>query len=206
VRVDAEVDSAVDPRLLLRTLEEECCAVPADVAGRLGVDEDHVHAGLDGLERSGFVRRDGDGVYRLPPESAGELRELYVVAILLEGLALRGAPPFDDARLDAVRAANARLRAATDTAAAVAADDEFHRTLVEASANARLRATHAQCKAALLRYEFHYFFDAARVERSACQHDAVVAALEAGDNEAAAAAVRANFEDSMPDIEQDLGG
>jgi DNA-binding GntR family transcriptional regulator len=204
--VDAEVDRAVDPRLLLRSLEEECCAVPADLAGRLGVDEGHVHAGLDGLQRSGFVRRDPDGAYRLPPESAGELRELYVVAILLEGVALRGAARFDDARIEELRAANARLRAATDTEAAVAADDDFHRTLVEASANARLRATHAQCKAALLRYEQHYFHDAARAERSACQHDVVIAALEAGDNNGAAAAVRANFEDSMPDIEQDLGG
>jgi DNA-binding GntR family transcriptional regulator len=203
--MDAGADIVLDPRLLLTTLEEECCAVPSHVAGKLGVDEAHVGAALDGLEQGGFVRRDGDGSYRLPPESVGELRELYVVAILLEGLALRSAPRFDAPQLDELRAANARLRGAQDTSAAVAADDEFHCVLVKASGNQRLRATHAQTKAALLRYEQHYFFDPARLERSACQHDEIIAAIESGNHAAAAAAVRRNFEDARPDIEGDLG-
>jgi DNA-binding GntR family transcriptional regulator len=171
---------------------------------KLGIDESHVGAALDGLEQGGFVRREGDGSYSLPAESVGELRELYVVAILLEGLALRSAPRFDEARLDALRAANGRLRAATETAAAVKADDDFHRLLVEAAGNARLLATHGQTKAALLRYEQHYFFDPERCARSAGQHDAIIEALATGQHVTAASIVRQNFEDSRPDIEDDM--
>jgi DNA-binding GntR family transcriptional regulator len=204
--MEAGADIVLDPRLLLTTLEQECRAVPAHVAGKLGVDEAHVGAALDGLAEGGFVERDGDGTYRLPPESVGELRELYVVAILLEGLALRSAPPFDDARIAALRAANARLRAACETAEAVAADDEFHRLLVAAAGNPTLEATHARTKAALLRYEHHYFFEPAKCERSAGQHDLIIEALAEGRHPDAAALVRANFEASRPDIEGDLGG
>jgi len=202
--MDSGADIVLDPRLLLTTLEEGCLAVPSHVAVKLGIDETHVGAALDGLEQGGFVQRDADGSYRLPAESVGELRELYVVAILLEGLALRSAPPFDDARLDALRAANARLRSATETEQAITADDDFHRLLVEAAGNPRLLATHGQTKAALLRYEQHYFFDADRCARSAGQHDAIIEALAAGQHVTAAGLVRQNFEDSRPDIEDDM--
>jgi DNA-binding GntR family transcriptional regulator len=202
--MDPRAETALDPRLLLTTLDESCCAIPAHVAGRLGVDEAHVGAALDGLEQGGLVRRDGDGSYHLPPESVGELRELYVVAILLEGLALRSAARFGADGLQALRDTNDRLRTAADTTSAVAADDDFHRILVAASGNERLRATHAQTKAALLRYEQHYFFDAARRDRSARRHDEIIAALEAGNHAEAAEGVRRNFEDARPDIEDDL--
>ena len=57
-----------------------------------------------------------------------EARRLYPSVVVLESLAVRQSPAFDDAALDALRAANERLRAARDDpAAAIAADDDFHR-------------------------------------------------------------------------------
>jgi DNA-binding GntR family transcriptional regulator len=204
--LDTGSDTTLDPRLLLTTLGEERCAVPAHVAERLGMDEAHTRAALEGLERGGFVRRDAEGAFQLPAESLNELRELYVVAILLEGLAVRSAPPFDPGTIAELRACNERLRAAAgDTSAAILADDDFHRTLVQHCANERLLKTHTQTKAALLRYERYALVDPDRVRRSADQHDDVVAALEDGDHPRAAGLVRRNFEDSLPDLERGLG-
>jgi DNA-binding GntR family transcriptional regulator len=203
--VDGPADTALDPRLLLTTLGEERCAVPEHVAERLGVDERHTRAALEGLERGGFVRRGEDGAFQLPAASLNELRELYVVAILLEGLAVRSCDPFDRATLDRLRECNERLRAsAGDTSGAIMADDDFHRVLVEHSANERLIRTHAQTKAALLRYERYALGEEARIRRSADQHDQIIALLDAGDQRAAAAAIRRNFEDSRPDVERGL--
>jgi DNA-binding GntR family transcriptional regulator len=84
------------------------------------------------------------------------------------------------------------------------ADDDFHRVLVEHSANERLIRTHAQTKAALLRYERYALGEEARIRRSADQHDQIIALLDAGDQRAAAAAIRRNFEDSRPDVERGL--
>ncbi|MBI5105361.1 MAG: GntR family transcriptional regulator [Solirubrobacterales bacterium] len=194
----------MDPRLLLSTLGTVSRAVPAEIAQRTGVDEEHVAAALAGLERGGFVQRDGEGAYRLPPRSEGEARELYVVAILLEGIALRSCPRFSPEDLAALRAANDRLRAATGEAEAVDADDDFHRLLVASCGNEQLIESHTAAKAALLRYERTYFNDKGRNERSAAEHDAVVEALERGDHAAAAGAVRRNFESSLPDLTRDL--
>jgi DNA-binding GntR family transcriptional regulator len=204
--LDAGSDTTLDPRLLLTTLGEERCAVPAHVAQRLGMDEGHTRAALEGLERGGFVRRDAEGAFQLPAESLNELRELYVVAILLEGLAVRSSAPFGDDTLEELRACNERLRAAAgETRDAIIADDDFHRTLVRHCGNERLLKTHTQTKAALLRYERYAMIDPERVRRSADLHDEIVAALEAGDHPAAAGLVRRNFEDSLPDLERGLG-
>ena len=200
-----EPDTALDPRLLLTTLGEDRCAVPEDVAARLGIDERHTRAALEGLERGGFVRRDERGAFQLPAASLNELRELYVVAILLEGLAIRSCDSFDAAALDRLRECNERLRASVgDTSGAIMADDDFHRLLVEHSANERLIRTHAQTKAALLRYERYALGEDERVRRSAAQHDEIIALLEAGDHAGAAGAIRRNFEDARPDVERGL--
>jgi DNA-binding GntR family transcriptional regulator len=200
--------AAVDPRLLLTTLGEQCCAVPADIAVRLGVDEEDVRASLLSLERAGFVRHDADGAFSVPPRSAGELRELYVVAVLLEGLALRTCPPFTAEALAELREANERLRASTghiDTS--VVADYEFHCILVRRCANETLIHTHTEAKAALARYDRDYWEqNPGHVERSSAEHDEIIDALEAGDHAAAARVVRRNFERTIPGLASRLDG
>ena len=59
-------------------------------------------------------------------------------------------------------------------------------------------------KRALLRYERVYMVDPARIERSAAQHEAIVAALEAGDHAAAAQLVRHNLSRGLPDLTEAL--
>lgn len=170
----------------------------ADVAERFGVPVDQATRQLDGLVRHGHLARADDGTYRVLPLDRFELRELYVVQILLEGLALRTSKRFSAEQIAALRDANARLRDAAGTAAAVAADDDFHRALVAPCPNEELRRTHEDSHLVLGRFERDYYAGPERIAASAAAHDRIIAALEAGDHDEAAREVRRNYETSIP--------
>jgi DNA-binding GntR family transcriptional regulator len=118
---------------------------------------------------------------------AAELRELLPAALILESLAVRMAPPFNAAAIERLRRASARLqRAAADPAAAANAEDEFHGELVQCCGDMRLRAMARSAQRALLPY-----WRAAPV--GDVHQDAIVDALERGDNDGAADRIRASF-------------
>jgi len=129
-----------------------------------------------------------------------EARELYPLAVLLESIAVRQSPPFSDAALDELQAANERMRSARDPTAASTADDDFHATLTAECGNERLLAALRPVKRALLRYEQMSMLDAARVERSVDQHDAIISALRNRDHARAAQRVRENLTGGLPDL------
>jgi DNA-binding SARP family transcriptional activator len=130
-----------------------------------------------------------------------EARELYPLAVALESIAVRQSPPLDASALDFMRDANARMRTALDDpSAASAADDDFHARLTADCGDTRLLAALRTVKQALLRYEQVYMLDASRIERSAAQHDAIIAALERGDHVQAAQRVRENLTGGLPDL------
>jgi DNA-binding GntR family transcriptional regulator len=193
-----------DVRLVLGLLRPEGATGLATVAEHLGVEPAAVAAALEDLEAEGLAEPTPDGGYRSPRLDAGELRELYPAALMLECLAVREAPPYDAETLAALRAANDRLRAAADPVGAMAADDDFHVTLLRHCDNERLLDVLRPVRRALLRYERAYMVERARIERSAAQHEAIVAALERGDRAAAAQGVRENFMHALPDLEAQI--
>jgi DNA-binding SARP family transcriptional activator len=135
----------------------------------------------------------------------GEARELYPLAVALESIAVRQSPALDRSTLDALRGANARMRAALhDSSAAIVADDDFHALLTGACANEPLLAALRPVKRALLRYEQVYMLEPDRVECSVAQHDAIIAALERGDHALAAQRVRENLTGGLPDLAETL--
>jgi DNA-binding SARP family transcriptional activator len=143
----------------------------------------------------------GDDAIDGRPLDVSEARELYPLAVALESIAVRQSPPLGRRALDALRSANTRMRAARhDVAAAIAADDDFHAHLTAACGNEPLLAALRPVKRALLRYEQVYMLDPARVERSVAQHDAVIDALERGDQARAAQRVRENLTGGLPDL------
>jgi DNA-binding GntR family transcriptional regulator len=176
------------------------------LAGELAVDTGVVREALACLERDNLTVAEEDGGFSVAPLDELELRELYPVALLLEGLAVRNAPDFDDDQLARLREINARLGASTsDATTAATCDWEFHDELVRRCANEQLLDTLRPLKRQLLRYEYAYMDDAATVERSAEQHAAIVDALEAGDRERAASLVEANFRDALPSLLARMG-
>jgi DNA-binding GntR family transcriptional regulator len=169
------------------------------LAGELAVDQAVVREALACLERDNFTRTEGDGGFSVVPLDEIELRELYPVVLLLEGLAVRSAPGFDGARVACLREINGRMAAAADNPMVAATCDwEFHEELVRGCGNDQLLDTLRPLKRQLLRYEFAYMDDPERVAGSAAQHVAIADALERGDRDAAALIVEANFRDALP--------
>jgi len=171
------------------------------LAAELDVEAGVVREALACLERDNLTRAEADGGFSVAPLDEIELRELYPVALLLEGLAVRTAPDFPAAQLDRLREVNERLAScAADPVTAATCDWEFHDELVRGCGNEQLLDTLRPLKRQLLRYEFAYMDDGATVERSAGQHAEIVDALDADDRERAAALVEANFRDALPDL------
>lgn len=198
-------DRRPDTRLLVGLLGDAATTTPATVAERLGVSRDAAAATLECLAREGVVEPAGGSAFRSAGLDVAELRELYPAVLLLESVAVRHCPPFDEDTLERLRAANAELRAAADDpAAAIAADDDFHRALTEDCGNDRLLTVLRPVRRALLRYERAYMIDAERIERSAVEHDTIIAALAAHDQETAAQRVRENYTRALPDLEAQL--
>jgi DNA-binding GntR family transcriptional regulator len=191
-------------RLFEGLLGEAGTATPAEVAARAGVSAAAAAETLAALEREGLLEAMPEGAYRAARLDSREVRELYPAVLLLEAIAVRDSPGYGDECLAQLRAANADLRAAGDAAAASAADDRFHRTLTAECGNPRLLAVLDPVRRALMPYETVYMGSAERRERSVAQHEAIVAALEAGDQAAASELVRENFTTALPELTDEL--
>jgi DNA-binding SARP family transcriptional activator/DNA-binding GntR family transcriptional regulator len=198
-------EDALDARVLVNVLGPAAIADVASAARRMEVPDEDAAAALATLEREGLVEQLEDGAFRAAPLAVAEARRLYPSAVVLESLAVRVSPPAGRARLDALRRSNARFRQSRDDpAGAVMADDEFHRLLTAGCGNEHLLAALRPIKRALLRYEHVYMADPARIARSAVQHEAIIAALAAGDRAGAAQLVRQNLAHGLPDLTEAL--
>jgi DNA-binding GntR family transcriptional regulator len=197
-------DDEVDARLLVGILGPSEASDVDAVAATLETTVEAATATLEALEREGLVEQVAEGRFRAAPLAVAEARRLYPSVVVLESLAIRQTSPFDEAGLDALRAANARLRAATDPATAIAADDDFHRRLTAGCGNEHLLAALDPVRRALLRYETVYMREPVRIERSAAQHDGIIAALERRDHAEAAQRLRENLSRGLPDLREAL--
>jgi DNA-binding GntR family transcriptional regulator len=103
-----------------------------------------------------------------------------------------------------MRAANQRLRDATDSMDGSDADDEFHRALTAECGNQALLDVVLPVRRALLPYERIYFAGADRRARSADQHEAIIDAVEASDQARAYELVRENFTTALEDLQAEL--
>ena len=202
--MQASRDSVVHARLFAGLLGDAGTATPAEVAGRAGVSADAAAETLAALAREGLLEPMPGGAYRASRLDSREVRELYPAVLLLEAMAVRDAPDCEPDMLDALREANARLRAAHDADSGSRADDEFHRRLTADCGNERLLGMVAPLRRALLPYERVYFGTVEHRARSAGQHDEIIAALADGDRDTAANLVRENFTTALPDLTAEL--
>lgn len=168
--------------------------IEAQLAMHIGVSRTPVREALVRLEREGFAVGERHHGFRVAPLDEQAAREIFPVLAALQGLALAESGPLSASLLDALRAANDRLRKARDTPReALDADSAFHRILISLCPNARLLALIDMLHHQLLRYEHLYMSDADLIERSLAQHADIIASIEKGDSAAAERAVRANY-------------
>jgi DNA-binding GntR family transcriptional regulator len=193
---DAIVDGTLAPGEVVRDTE---------LAAWLGVSRTPVREALLRLGETGLVRAAPGRSTVVAEIDLAEVREAHAVVATMHRLAVSEAVArLTTADLASMRAANERFTAALeaqDTDAALAADDDFHRVAVDASANRALATVLDQFGPVVRRLERLRFASHAGAE-SVALHDRLVVACAAGDVDAAAdVAFRTwqNLADLIPD-------
>lgn len=180
--------------------------IETEVAALLGVQRSHLRQALQRLHHTGFVVTSTIGTYartRVAPLTAEDVRDLFDLVGAVEGLATRAAALLPAAsRDDLARALGATNADLLEAARAKPADYNqvndldvaFHRHCVARVAPPRVRALHDAVKPQADRYErlyTHALLDDIGV--SVTEHDAIIAAIRAGDPDAAQRAVEVNW-------------
>jgi DNA-binding GntR family transcriptional regulator len=134
------------------------------------------------------------------PLSADELLQLYPIRGILDPAALRlgGLPP--PGRLARLRDLNRRFVAARDPEEAVRIDDEWHLELIAGCDNPILLGFIEQMMWRTRRYELGLMRERDNLEHSGEDHEHIVAALEAGDLDAACETLEANMRSGLEPI------
>jgi DNA-binding GntR family transcriptional regulator len=180
--------------------------VEADLAMRLGVSRTPVRTALVKLLQESYVVSSGMGRksrLSVTPLTSEDAREVWWIVAAMEALAARWAAELPARqRRELVRSLAETNEAMRDLVLSeernpnrvFELDTEFHRCMVEASAGPRLLALHHSIKPHTERYWRLYTTSIVdRIDVSATEHDHIVAAIEAGEGEAASRAVEANW-------------
>jgi len=180
--------------------------VEAELAQRLGVSRTPVRSALVKLRQEGYVTAASDGQrtrLSVSPLTAEDAKELWAVVAAVEGLAVRKvAAAHAEVRrraVSALRSINGALHELAvendpDPNRIFDLDSDFHRTLVSWGAGPRLLVLHESIKPQTERYFRIYTISIVdRIDVSVAEHEQIVAAIEAGDPDAAVRAVEANW-------------
>jgi DNA-binding GntR family transcriptional regulator len=173
-----------------------------DLATELGVSRTPVREALGRLQADGLVTRAGRGVV-VSALTAKERVELFAVRTVLEALAARSAAErqSDGALAPAVIRRLHESAEAIETAIAegdprlvAQRNFDFHRQIVEAADNSFLAEILGRVWDRIAVSTVSNLFDEQWAKQIPAQHDAVIAAIEAGDSSAAADAMHAHID------------
>ena len=192
--------------------------VESDVAARLGVSRTPVRGALQRLQQEGYIVDPSGGRLARPtvaPLTSDDARELFHIVAEVEGLAGRWAAvlPAGERRAvaRALRGINGDFRREADLRRPDFnrlhdLDSTFHRTYVEAGAGPRLLALHTTIKPQAERYERLYLsLLVSDLKTSAAEHDAISAAIDRGNPDAAQRAVQTNWRNAAERLERVIG-
>lgn len=174
--------------------------VEARIAHQFNVSRGPVREAFKLLRAEGLVEeepRRGTFVVTL---SSVDVREIYDLRAALEGRAARSiARRRDPATLDELRStleAIAAAAAAGDVRAVARHDLEFHESICRLSGNRRLHTVfqrHVPALQTLIKLDEYLYRSMSEI---AAQHDPILAAIQAGDADGAAAACEAHCDDA----------
>lgn len=179
--------------------------VELELSERLGIGRTAIRTALVRLEADGLVERERHRGAKVRLVSEGEAAEIVETRAVLEGLCARQAAllatPEDVARL---REILADMRALLDAGDLMGASDEqaiLHRTIAELSGHETARRLILGLNSQIVRYQYRTILVPGRPNQSFEEHSAIVDAIEAGDADAAEAAMRhhlANVAGTLP--------
>ena len=189
--------------------------VETEVATRLGVSRTPVREALQRLQQEGFVvGAPGAQQARLTvaPLTRADVHELLNIVGELEGLGARWAAdlPMAGRRTltGELRTLNAEFHTTgrtvpIDHGRLYEADERLHRAIVEAGSGPRLVTLHDSVKPQAERYIRMYIsMLTSDIRTSVAEHDAIIDAIDAGQADAAQAAVQLNWRHAAERIEK----
>lgn len=166
------------------------------LARELQVSRTPLREALKVLESEGFVQRIPSGGYQVAPLSYRELDDFYSVRLTLEALATRqAATQGSSAQLAAAEQWNEQMKQhwlAQRIDEAIQAGRAFHAELAQASANAYLARLLQRLGDQIARYRYYSIIY--RVPEAYDDHNAILAAIRAGDADHADALARAHVQ------------
>jgi DNA-binding GntR family transcriptional regulator len=172
------------------------------LAAQLGVSRTPVREALLRLAREGVLDADTGRGFRVRPLDRGELREVGAILAELEPLALRLAGEFPAERLDRLAEVARQLEQTRgEIGRTVELDETWHQLLIEGCPNRRLRELIATLRQVPRRYAYAYLRGAGRLSLSTVHHTRLLAALRAGDREAAARLVQRRWQRGIEEME-----
>jgi DNA-binding GntR family transcriptional regulator len=163
------------------------------LAARLEVSRTPLREALTRLAAEGAVTVVPRHGFYVAPLTAEEVEHLYPLRAILDPAALRLAGLASRGQVAELKRINRALAKAADPAEAVRLDDRWHLTLLSHCPNPLLLGFIEQMMWRTRRYELGLMRARANVARATGDHDAIVAALEAGELERACAALEANM-------------
>lgn len=180
--------------------------IETEIAASLGIQRSHLRLALQRLNHAGLVVTSTIDTYsrtRVAPLTTDDVHDLFGIVGAVEGLAARSAALLPDDRrralADELTRLNVELReAARSTPADINRvndlDVAFHRRYVESASPPRVRALHDSVKPQADRYERLYTSTLLNeIALSVAEHEAIIAAISAGDADAAQRSVETNW-------------
>jgi len=210
-RTDAAYSRLRDSIVTLR-LAPGAKLTEVNLCQRLGISRTPVRAALLRLQQEGLVTTSGSprpGRVSVAPLTSDDMRELFLMVGALDGVAARLAAELPPGRRQPVvteaGAINAQLRSlsatnVSDIRAAQDLDLRFHRCYERAASGPRLLAKLAALHARRERYVRVYteaLIHAHGVHESLDEHGAILAAISAGDADAAERNAAFNYRNAL---------
>lgn len=182
--------------------------IQEDLAARLSVSRQPVIQALLLLRKQGFLREAGRRGLVVAPLDPAEVRRVYAVRGVLDGLAARCAAETNAARAaaegPALIEAGRRAAAGQDMAAMIEADMAFHRFLYDLSGNPLIEESAGLHWQHIRRAMGGVLGRGDRPARVWDEHAAILAAVAAGDGEQAEKLSRAHAEQAAAELAAQL--
>jgi DNA-binding GntR family transcriptional regulator len=195
------IHDAVSEGILSKTLPAGWRLGEERLAALFSVSRTPVREALMRLESERLAARNRRSGLVVADVSAEQILEVYVIREALDGLAARQAAhfhsPVDIAALERINAQMARASSEQAFERMAQLNVEFHAALARASHNELLQRFVDQVHQAVRRFTRTTFSEPGRAGEAVTEHEAIIAAVRAQDEDAAEAAARLHMRNAL---------